>query len=186
MAIKNPNPNIKDFEVNDNTTWSSNHIAAGLNAAGVVVGSEGEVNTTPYSLIKEVTLEEGASSYEVTDLSCKNVFAIVTFSADSSTTGNIYLRFKTPEGGSSYFAGPGVARASLTSGSNYIAMLEGTCEHGVVLGNGFIATGSGNANVQRQNSSSYFTNIFGSVFNSVQVYSTITLPAGTNIKIYGY
>ena len=33
MAIKNPNPNIKDFEVNDNTTWSSSKIKASIESS---------------------------------------------------------------------------------------------------------------------------------------------------------
>ena len=186
MAIKNPNPNIKDFEVNDNTTWSSAHIAAGLLAAGVDVGAEGSVATSHFQLLDDETFESASSNFDLTNINCKNIFVIISFTADASVTGTFYLRYKTPEGGDAYFASPSYARASLTSGNSYIITLDGTCNNGIINGNGFISTGSSYGNVQRQNASSYFSNIIASKFTSLQIASSITMPVGTTIKIYGY
>lgn len=40
MSIKNPWPNIKDNEVNDNTTWSSAKIKAEIDAILAVIPTD--------------------------------------------------------------------------------------------------------------------------------------------------
>lgn len=186
MAIKNPNPNIKDFEVNDNTTWSSAHIAAGLVNAGVAVGPDGEVDAVKYQLLKDYAVDTAGNSFEFTGLNCNEVFIVINFTADAAVTMTIYTNIKTPEKNDAYFATPTLLRSSVSSGSKYTGTGLLTCKHGLIHGYGMLAGENSYGSATQRNNTGYIANIIGTKIKDLQITSSDNLPAGTNIKIYGY
>ena len=186
MSIPLPNPNINDFDTNDVQTWSSAHIAAGLNAAGVDVGPDGEVDTVKYQLLKDYAVDTAGNSFEFTGLNCYEVFIVINFTADAAVTMAIYTNIKTPEKNDAYFATPTLLRSSVSSGSKYTGTGLLTCKHGLIRGYGMLAGENSYGSATQRNNTGYITNIIGSKISDLHITSSDNLPVGTTIKVYGY
>ena len=185
MAIKNPSPNIKDFEINENTTWSSAHIAGGLVAAGVAVGPDGEVNEKPFDLIYNETLTEAKSAITFNDVSYKEVFAVITVSYDTTVTAYQNLTVKTPEKNDVFFSSSAYAFRSFTGGSSYVTILHADCYGSIVKGYGLVSALNGYTAQSSYVANSYVPNIIGSKFTSIEITSTTdAFPVGSIIKVF--
>ena len=182
MAIKNPNPNIKDFEVNDNTTWSSAHIAEGLQAAGVDVGAGGSVDPVKASLIKTITTEEALSSIEITGLNHRFLLIVVNlnYAATTSVTSNVRIKTDTA---TSYKYSPACFNRSLTGGSDYIAFYVLDCTKGVTTGYGYINASNGYTNIMALPVTS---SPIDNVITDVELRYSAAAPTGTTVTVYGY
>ena len=185
MAIKNPNPNIKDFEVNDNTTWSSAHIAAGLNAAGVNVGSYGSVTPKQATLLLDSTLTEAKSSIDIPGGNFTKVIAVITATFGETVTNTLQIKATSPENSTAFPTGAYSSR-SYTGGSEFKSTLYASCENGLLVGYGAVTTTNGTGNLNIANTADYTGNIITSKFSTLQIVSSNALPIGTNIKVYGY
>lgn len=185
MAIKNPNPNIKDFEVNDNTTWSSAHIAAGLEAAGVEVGAGGSVIEKPGSLLLNTTLTESKTTISIPGGNFKKLIAVITATFEETTSNTLQIKATSPES-NSLFATGAYASRSYTGGSAFKTTLYASCEHSLLVGNGAVTTTNGTGNLNIANISEYTDHIITSAFTTAQITSSVALPIGSTIKVYGY
>ena len=183
MAIKNPNPNIKDFEVNDNTTWSSNHIAAGLQAAGVDVGSGGSVEPVTATLLVSMTTEEALSTISISDLNVKKCVIILSLTYDTTQNVTIYAQVKTDSSPNSFKKTPAYNTRSFTLNTNYLVFLNLDCTGGLMTGNGYSGSNGSYGGVQ---SGANNVDPCDSIIKDVEVKLSAAAPAGTNIKIYGY
>ena len=186
MAIKNPNPNIKDFEVNDNTTWSSNHIAAGLQAAGVEVGSSGTVETKKARLIADITTEEATQTVLIPGANnLTSVIAIINCTFPDTTTNGFAIK-TTTEAVSTPFHTGAYATRSYTGGTEFKATLYASCEHGLMTGYAVVSSVNGNAGSNIGNFTEYTDNILTEKFKTIMITSSNNIPVGTKIKVYGY
>ena len=186
MAIKNPNPNIKDFEINDNTTWSSAHIAAGLQAAGVEVGMGGSVEQKKATLIADITTTEESQTLLIpgaTDLT--SVIAVVNCTFSETTTNAIAIK-ATSETVSTPFHTGAYSTRSYTGGTEFKATLFASCEHGLMRGYAVVSSVNGNAGSNIGNFSEYTDNILTEKFKTITIASSNNMPIGTKIKVYGY
>ena len=184
MAIKNPNPNIKDFEVNDNTTWSSAHIAAGLQAAGVEVGSEGSFEHKKVSLLSSLTVDTAGTTFNF-DVNAKFVLIVVdsTFTETTTLTTNIYLKTDMQ---STYFTSGAFSTRSHTANTRGITLMRLSVERGFVDSYGTDAGINGYATITKSATEAFINNILANNITSVQVLFNNAVPVGTTIKIYGY
>ena len=185
MAIKNPSPNIKDFEVNDNTTWSSAHIAAGLTVAGVNVNSDGSLQNKCYKLLKEITTTEELTTVNLGISDLTAVFIIMNVKYAATTTSSISLLATSPDY-STPFNTSAYATRSFTADTDFSVILMAECTKGLIKGEGLVTAVNGNGNSTIKNYANYRNNILTSVFKTLQIDATSALPAGTSIKVYGY
>ena len=186
MAIKNPNPNIKDFEINDNTTWSSNHIAAGLQAAGVEVGSEGSVDQKKATLIADVTVTEESQTFLIpgaTNLT--SVIAVINCTFSDTTTNGFAIKATTESVSTPFHTGAYSTR-SYTGGTEFKSTLYASCEHGLMTGYAVVSSVNGNASSNIGNFTEYTDNILTEKFKTIMITSSNNIPVGTKIKLYGY
>ena len=185
MAIKNPNPNIKDFEINDNTTWSSAHIAAGLQAAGVAVGPDGEVIDKPYDLIYDETLTEDKTSITFTGVSYKEIIAVIIVKYTATSTASHVINVKTPESSAAFFPTSAYVTRSFTADTSFTTFLKASCYGSLIDGSGVVSNSNSYASLSKWNATTYLSNIIGSNFTDIELKSTTTdFPTGTKIKIY--
>ena len=185
MAIKNPNPNIKDFEVNDNTTWSSAHIAAGLNVAGVNVNSDGSLQNKGYTLLKDITTTEDLTTVNLDVSNLTAVFIVMNVKYIATTTSSISLLATSPDYSTPFNTSAFVTR-SFTADTDFSVLLMAECTKGLIKGEGLVTTVNGNGSSTIKNYANYRSNILTSVFKTLQIDATVALPTGTTIKVYGY
>lgn len=182
MAIKNPNPNIKDFEVNDNTTWSSNHIAAGLEAAGVEVSNDGSIEPVKAQILKEITTTEDLATIEIKDLNVKALMIEINLTYTSAVSGTIYVAAKTDADPDNYKRTAAYNTRSFTANSLYYLYLMLDCSNGII-------TGSGYSNVTNSYASPQSGIPEGSLLvkniKDIEIRTSTAFPTGTVIKVYG-
>ena len=185
MAIKNPSPNIKDYEVNENTTWSSAHIAAGLGAAGVNVNSDGSLQNKGYTLLKDITTTEDLTTVNLDVSNLTAVFIVMNVKYAATTTSSISLLATSPDY-STPFNTSAFATRSFTADTDFSVLLMAECTKGLIKGEGLVTAVNGNGSSTIKNYANYRSNILTSVFKTLQIDATAALPTGTTIKVYGY
>lgn len=185
MAIKNPNPNIKDFEVNDNTTWSSAHIAAGLQAAGVEVGAGGSVEPKQPKKLSTITLDTAVTEYDITfDGPVKDVIVLVGVTFTTTASYVFTLKGKTVENPNIFIGTSAYCTRSFTADTAYIVKLHADCIKGLLDGEGFASVPNSYGNVMTSLPSDYVTNIVTSGINSIKITCSTSMPVGTTIDVF--
>lgn len=184
MAIKNPNPNIKDFEVNDNTTWSSAHIAAGLEAAGVGVGTEGSVEPKYAQAVYDATLEEATQTIDIEGINAKKVIVFIDVTFTDGGSVSFRLMAKTDKSPDAFVATSAHSTRTVTANVENYVKLFADCGDGILTGYGLSGGVGSYANVTSSLATAYINIIDSKVMTDIRIDSGVALPVGTKVKVY--
>ena len=186
MAIPLPNPNINDFDTNDVQTWSSNKLKEGFEAVGGSVGSDGSIEPKNAKLISTITTEESATSVDVNIDNMTEIIVIATVTFTETITNNLFLSVKTPENPNSFISTPALCNRSFTANAPITCYLKIDCKNGLLKGLGCASASNSYGTVNVYNSTQSLANLLTTKFTALRVQSVNAMPAGTEIKVYGY
>lgn len=184
MAIKNPNPNIKDFEVNDNTTWSSAHIAAGLDAAGVNVGTDGSIEQKYAQVVYDATLEEASQNINIEGINARKVLVFIDVTFTDAGSVAFVLLSKTDKSPDTFVTTSAHSTRTVTANVENYVKLFADCSDGILNGYGLSGNVGSYVNLTSSLIQAYTDIIDSKVMKDIRIYCSVALPVGTKIKVY--
>lgn len=184
MAIPLPNPNINDFDTNDVQTWSSNKLKEGFEAAGISIGSDGNIEHKYAQVVYDVTLEEAAQTIDIEGINARKilVFIDVTFSDSGSVA--FVLMAKTDKSPDTFVTTSAHSTRTVTANTENYVKLVADCSDGILTGYGLFGNVGAYVNLTSSLVQAYTNIIDSKNMKDIRIYCSTNLPVGSKIKVY--